>query len=426
MSEKRRDSKGRVLRNGEVQRSDGKYMFRYTDTDGIRRTIYSWKLVSTDKVPDGKQCCDDLRSMEKKVLRDVEDGIHVDEASRLSINELFDRFMRLRTELRESTRSHYLVMYNAHVRKDFGKRKIVNVRYSDVYKLYMDLSSSKSLKVSTIQQIHIILHQVFDMALKDNVIRSNPTSQAMADISRRLNESVEKRHALTLDQQSELLDYVYGNPRFRQYGPMITVLLGTGMRIGELAGLRWDDIDLDNGIISVNHALSYKAGEDGKCRYRISSPKTQSSIRIIPILSDVRKAIEAEMERQRIMSEDMEIEPFEVDGYSGFIFLTARGKPYSPSYAQEVVKTIVESYNRFETARAKRFRRAPVYLPKISPHIFRHTFCTRLCENEPNIKVIQEVMGHKDITTTMNVYSEATQQAKLLSFENLEGKIKLA
>ena len=94
MSEKRRDSKGRVLRNGEVQRPDGKYMFRYTDADGIRRTIYSWKLVSTDKVPYGKQCRDDLRSMEKKVLRDVEDGIHVDEASRRSINELFDEFRK--------------------------------------------------------------------------------------------------------------------------------------------------------------------------------------------------------------------------------------------------------------------------------------------------------------------------------------------
>ena len=104
MPSKRKDSKGRILRNGEVQRRDGMYMFRYTDPDGKRKAVYSWKLVSTDKVPEGKKCVMALRDIERQIQRDLEDGIRAGEANTITVNALFKSFMDLRTDLKETTR----------------------------------------------------------------------------------------------------------------------------------------------------------------------------------------------------------------------------------------------------------------------------------------------------------------------------------
>ena len=120
MQDKRRDSRGRILRNGEVQRADGKYMFRYVDAVGIRRTVYSWKLVDTDKVPEGKKHGEALREIEKQLMRDKEDGIRSFDANVLTVNDLFSAFMKRRTDLRKTTRCNYMNLYNTQLRDDIG------------------------------------------------------------------------------------------------------------------------------------------------------------------------------------------------------------------------------------------------------------------------------------------------------------------
>ena len=421
MMEKRRDSKGRVLRSGEIQRSDGKYMFRYTDAEGERHSVYSWKLVETDKPPSGKRCKEALRTIEQRVLKDIDEGIHAGTASDVTINALFDAFMGTRTELRPTTRSAYLCLYNKHVRYAIGRKLIGSVKYSDIYKFYMSLSTDSGLKVSTIQTINTILWQLFRMAEKDNLIRRNPVSGAMNDIAKNLKEEPKERHALTIEQQSALLGYVYGNRKYQRYAALITVLLGTGMRIGEALGLTWDDVDFQNNRIFVEHSLSYKSSEHNGYEYHISSTKTKAGIRTIPMFKDVRTTLQ-DIKRSQ---ENVTNPKFTVDGYTDFIFLNSAGKVFTPSFIFDIIQNIVSDYNKDETVLSRREGRTPCFLPKISAHIFRHTFCTRLCENEPNLKVIQEVMGHKNIRTTMDVYNEATEKAKQTSFENLEGKIKL-
>ena len=421
MNERRRDSKGRVLRSGEAQRSDGKYMFRYTDADGVRRTVYSWKLVETDRVQEGKRCKEALRTMEQRVLKDVEDGIHTDKANK-TVNDMFREFIDTRSELRETTRSNYICLYDKHVRNDFGRKKISNVRTSDIYKFYMSLSNDSNLRVSSIQSINAVIWQMFESATKDNLIRRNPAEGVMKDVMRKLKEEPAVRHALTIEQQSNLLDYVYGTNRYKRYSVLFTVLLGTGMRIGEALGLTWNDIDFKNNVIRVNHSLSYKNTSNGGYEYRVSSPKTKAGIRTIPMFQEVRKALQSE---KRLHKQKNKIR-FAVDGYSDFVFLNSAGKVFTPTFFFDVIQNIVEDYNRDELLASQTEKREPHYIPRISAHTFRHTFCTRLCENESNLKVIQDVMGHKNIRTTMNVYSEATAQAKQHSFQELEGKIKLA
>ena len=136
MSEKRRDNKGRILRQGELQRSDGKYEYRYFDVKGEKRSIYSWKLVSTDKVPKGKRECRALRDMVKEIRRDVEDGINSYQAYRTSLNRFFDDYIETKYELKPSTRTNYKYMYNKYVREEIGYKDIASIKFSDIKKWY--------------------------------------------------------------------------------------------------------------------------------------------------------------------------------------------------------------------------------------------------------------------------------------------------
>ena len=420
MAEKRYDSKGRILRTGESQRSDGMYMYRYIDANRNRRSVYSWRLVDTDKNPSGRRSSESLRTIEQRIQKDLDDGINTDIAINTTVDNLCEKFFALNSELKESTRCNYMCLYNSHIKDELGNRKITSVRHSDIYKLYMDLSTIKNLKISTIKAINSILWQLFEIPTKDNELRTNPVNGVMVDVSKKLKEDRTKRHALTIREQSEFIDYIYSNKKYSKYGVLFTVLLGTGMRIGEALGLRWNDIDFKNNIIIVDHSLSYKGSVDGGYRYRVSAPKTAAGIRTIPMLDDVRSVLQKEKRRKK-----NHVETFEVDGYTGFVFINSSGKVYTPTFIFDTIQNIVADYNREEMARARVSGREPSPLPKISAHILRHTFCTRLCENESNLKVIQDVMGHKNISTTMNVYNEATMLEKQKNFRQLDGKIKL-
>lgn len=421
MAEKRRDSKGRVLRTGEVQRSDGKYMYRYTDAEGQRHTVYSWKLVETDRLPAGKKDSPALRTLIQQIDKDLEDGIHPFAADELTLNAVFRTFMEERSDLKETTRCNYLCLYRTHVEGSLGRRPVSAIRYSDVRKFYLSLSQEKGLKISTIRTVNSILWQVMEGLVRDSVLRKNPVTGVFIDLSKRLKEVPEHRNALTIAQQKNFLDYIAHSRQFSRYHCLFVVLLGTGLRVGEALGLRWCDVDFKSGFIRVDHSLSYKDTEEGVYEYHVSSPKTRAGIRTVPMFEDVKKALQKEKRKKK----NPNWAPFTVDGYTGFIFLNANGKVYTPSSVFDKIQVIVADYNREETARAWAEHRAPVLIPKISAHILRHTFCTRLCETDANIKVIQDVMGHKNIRTTMDVYNEATAEEKLKNFRALEGAIYL-
>lgn len=423
MSAKRKDSKGRNLRNGEVQRPDGMYMFRYTDPSGKRRTVYSWKLVRTDVVPDGKRCKTALRDMEKEIQRDLDDEIRSADANAMTVNDLFRSFMELRTDLKETTRCNYRNLYDKHVRDGLGHRKLKTVKFTDIQKLYIYLTQELKLKTSTVQSIHSILYQMFEGAVMDDIIRTNPSANVLKSLRKMFASEQEKRHALTEEEQARFIDYVYQSRVYKRWGTLFTVLLGTGMRIGEALGLRWCDCDFEKNTIAITHTLLYKESEAGTgYEYRISEPKTKAGLRTIPMFADVKNALKREQEKKRQPNH----EPFVVDGYTDFIFLNNNGKVFTPGAVFETIQNITSAYNREEYFLAEREEREPCYLPKFSAHTLRHTFCTRLCENEPNIKVVQDVMGHRNIRTTMDVYNEATEVKKQASFQSLEGKIKLA
>lgn len=161
MSEKRRDSKGRLLQAGERQRSDGMYEFRYLDKHGKKHSVYSWKLVSTDKIPAGKRCKEPLRDMERKIARDLGDGIDTIGACRTTLNDCFDEYIETKYELKPSTRTNYKYMYNKFVRGDLGCKKIVSITYSDVKRFYIHLINDIGFKLGTLGNVHYLASGIY-------------------------------------------------------------------------------------------------------------------------------------------------------------------------------------------------------------------------------------------------------------------------
>lgn len=421
--QKRTDNKGRILKDNETQRKDGTYRFTYTDADGKRHDVYSRRLVPTDRLPPG--CKDDLslREKERKILRDLEDGIKATVENRATLNDLFNLYISNKPELKQSTRSNYLYMYKKYVQDDIGKKKISSIKYSDVKAYYNRLIRERGFKPNSMEIIHTIIHPVFTMAVRDGYIRINPATGAMAEIKKSNNWEKPKRHALTKAEQAAFIDYIKSSKIYNHWLPLFTVLLGTGCRIGEVIGLRWEDCDFEDGIISINHNMVYRKYEgESKARFHIETPKTEAGTRIVPMLEEVKEALRTEWAKQEIIGFNESI----IDGYTGFIFQNRYGDPLSPHSVNRAIDRICAAYIEDETIQADRDGRDPVLIRHFSAHNLRHTFCTRYCEVEKNIKAIQEIMGHADIETTMNIYAEATKEVKKQSFANLEGKIKIS
>ena len=402
----RKDSKGYALRTGECQRNDGRYSYSYTDRTGTRHSIYSKTLP-------------ELRAREKQLQREYEDGLDPYKAAKLTLNNLYDRYINQKYNLKPTTKGNYKYMYNHFVRETFGKRKLVEIRHSDVKEFYYNILQKQEMKANTLDNVHTQLHPAFDMAVRDGLIRMNPTDGVMTEIKKSKLWDAPKRRALTIPQQKAFMNFLDGDRDYEGWLPVLTVLLGTGMRIGECLGLRWEDLDFENKIISVNHNLTDRPDDKGECKKHIQTPKTEAGTRIIPMFDEVFEAFLVEYEIQKCIGFCEE----EIDGYSGFVFSTASHTVYSASAVNNAIRRAINAYNNKEERAAKEEKRDPIPMPKFSAHNLRHTFCTRLCENESNLKVIQDIMGHADISTTMDIYAEATTEKKQEVVTKLEGKI---
>ena len=407
MAISRKDNKGRKLKDGESYRTDGRYQYRYSVGHGKRHTIYAQTLA-------------ELREKEKVIEDNLRNGVKTTVA-KVTLNEVFELYMSGKDELKQSTRTNYIYMYNKYIREEIGYRKIATIKYSDIKQFYNSLIKEKNFKPNSMEIVNTILHPTFTLAVRDGYIRTNPTDGVMAEIKKSHNWEKPKRHALTIEEQEAFVEYVASSKTYNHWLTLLTVFLGTGCRVGEIVGLRWDDCDFDNNTISINHNLIYRVQDSGKCEFHVTTPKTSAGIRVVPMLNDVRKALLQEKKRQFAEG----FNRTEIDGYSNFIFTNRVGYIHNPQTINRAIKRIIRDFNKEEKENAKKEKRKPLEIRDFSVHNLRHTFCTRFCENETNLKVIQEIMGHSDISTTMNIYAEATSDKKQEAFSQLEGKIKI-
>ena len=305
-------------------------------------------------------------------------------------------------------------MWNCNLRdSELGNAEIKNIKTSHIMKFYKELKD-KGLSNSTIKFFHTILVSCFNLALDDDMIRKNPVKK---ECIKPYKGGAKVKEALTREEQRILLDFMENSNVYNSYVPMIKYMIGIACRIGEVIGITWNDVDMKSKKIFIDHQLIYKKASDGKTKFMITDTKSESGHREIPMTNDIYNALADQRQYKMFMGTPRD---YTVDGYSKFIFTTKSGKPIAPNGFNNAMKNVVETYNKRETMMAESDNRQPVLLPHISAHTFRHTGCTRMAEAGIDIKVLQRIMGHSDISITMDVYNHVNDDRIQNELEKLE------
>ena len=382
MSEKRKDKKGRILRSGEGQRSNGTYFYRYHNA-GDQKWSYAYAPT-----------LEELREKEETIQRDLLDGIDY-AGGEITVSELVDRYINLRRGLKQnSMRAYGTAIKRVHA-DPFGQHKIKTVKLSDGKSWFVSLHD-EGLKQNTIGVIQSVVRPAFEMAVDDDCIRKNPFKFKLSDV---IPNDAYVRPALTKKQQEQYLQFIrdYGNGN---YYDDIVILLGTGMRVSELYGLTKADVDFERHRIRVNRQLCRTADKP----YFIAPPKTASGNRDIPMTDAVCMAFKRVIENRGSHKMEMLI-----DSHSGFLFLDRDGKPKVAMHLENYIRGMQKKYiNLYGKT-----------LPNVTPHVLRHTFCTNAQQAKLDVKSLQYIMGHSTASVTLDVYTHSDFDSAEKAFQQI-------
>lgn len=377
----RRDSKHRVLRRGESIRQDGRYQFKY-HVNGKAHFVYSWRLEPTDKLPVGRKPCLSLRELEKQIGYDLDNWLDP-VGKNITVNELVDRYLATKTGVKYNTQMNYNFVKNILKAHPFGDTKISRVKTSDAKLFLIKLQQEDGRGYSSVKTIRGVLRPAFQMAVDDDVLNKNPFGFQLAGVV--VNDSV-TREAITKEQMNKFLKFVHDDNVYCKYYEVIYILFHTGMRISEFCGLTISDIDLANNIVNIDHQLQ----RTSDMKYILDTTKTDAGTRKLPITQDVADCFRAILEdRKKPRYEKM------IKGHTGFLFLDKNGNPEVAMHWQHRLNHMVKRYNDI-------YR---VQMPNITPHVCRHTYCSNMAKSGMNPKTLQYLMGHSDISVTMNTYT---------------------
>ncbi|MCD8296858.1 MAG: site-specific integrase [Prevotella sp.] len=386
MSETRKDSKGRRLWNGETQDADGRYKYRYTDLNGNRVTVYSWRLTEADHVPSGKRQDSSLREKEKEIKQMLDMKLDVSK-SNVTLLELARRYIQSKPGYKPVTVHQYETSIDRVEGSPFLQRKINDVRTSEAKAWCVGLAKD-GVPGEIIDRVKTILKLAYKMAIEDEIAVRNPFDFSLSDVVR---YTVNTRDAITPEQEKALLDFLKEDTCYKKYYEPVYILFKTGMRISEFCGLTMDDIDLENGRININHQV-LKVPNKGMF---VGPPKSKSGYRIIPMSDSVKECFERIIQRREKFDNEPVLYDDDGKAYTGFLYLNRRGNVLISADWEQRFNDIVGRYNK----------KHEVHLPKITPHVARHTFCTNMANSGVPPKQLQYIMGHSTITITMDHYT---------------------
>lgn len=382
--EVRRDNRRRILRTGESQNKEGRYVYKYINSLGEQKFIYSWKLVPTDRVPKGRRDDISLREKIAEVQRDLSDGIDT-AGKKMTVCQLYEKKNNLRKNIRRNTVKGRQQFMNVLKKDPFGSMSIDSVKQSDAKEWAIRMSEN-GIAYNSIKNYMRSLRASFYMAIQDDYVRKNPFDFVLSDI---LDDTRKEKTALSLEQEEALLTFAKSDRTYKKYYDELVILLETGLRISEFCGLDLNvAVDMKNKSILVEHQLL----KDTETGYYIEKPKTKSGIREIPMTDKAYDAF------QRLIKSRKKTEPIVIDGYSNFLMLNGKGLPQVASSYNMVLKGLVKKYNKTHDDE----------LPEISPHSLRHTFCTKMANKGMTPNTLQYIMGHSDISMTLNYYAHGS------------------
>jgi integrase len=397
LSEIRRDNKGRKLATGESQDKDGRYRYKYNDSFGKRKSVYSWRLTESDPYPKGKRKDISLREKEKVIEKALSDAVSTNGGD-MTVLELVQRYISQKRGVKHNTQANYNFVINVIKKEDFGARRIDTIKLSDA-KTWLIKLQDDGRGYSSIHSIRGVVRPAFQMAVDDDLINKNPFEFQLATVV--VNDSV-TREAITRKQQREFLRFVKEDKHFCKYYDGIYILFYTGLRVSEFVGLTINDIEFDKERIKVDHQLQRTRNME----YEILTPKTEKGERYVPMQKDVADCFRRIIQNRK----HPKIEPM-IDGYSGFLFLDKNDMPMVALHWEKYFQHIREKYNSIYK----------VQMPCITPHVCRHTFCSNMAKSGMNPKTLQYIMGHSDIGVTLNTYTHLQFEDALVEMKKVVG-----
>ena len=372
--ERRKDSKGKVLKEGESERKDGRYQYRWTDRLGKRHTSYAESLK-------------ELREKETEIQKKMNLGLC--QSSKLSVYELTKRHIE---ETRSSvcstsygTKQVNLKIIESHT---LGLMSSEDVLVRDVKQFVKELYN-EGYSYGTIKNVLALSRPAFQEMFDENAIPRNPFVFKLASVIK--GQKTEKE-ILTEEQYQSLISFMQKSKVYRKHLGMIMLLHETGIRAGELCGLTTKCFDLDNKVVRISQQMIYDRQLKAQC---LAPPKTDNGIRTLPLSSEAILGYqEALKSRPKVKAERM------VDGQINFLFISNRGRPLVNRDLTGIFDRLISAYNATHESQ----------LPEIGPHSMRHEYCTRLVRAKMDIKLVQYLMGHASPEITLKVYTHILKE----------------
>lgn len=399
---KKRFATGRIkLKKGEYERSNGTFEYRWTE-NSVNRCVYAKTLL-------------ELRKKEDEIQKNYNDGIKTISKD-ITLNHYYRIWMSIKSGVRDSTLVTYQRLYLRYIENGLGETPIRNLSYSTIVKFYKGLIEEKGLGISSVDNLNVVLSMVLDVAVRDGLIRANPCNGTLKELRREYAHTVKEVKALTRSEQTLFEDFISRTGIFHCLEPIITVMLYTGMRVGEVGGLRWADVDFERNEINITHTLVYDGKPSRKgAEYQLNPPKTKTSERCIPISPRVKEALLNEKKRQEEIGIKCSVT---INGYSDFVFLDDKGGLFH-------YKKLNHRLDRLSAAidaeiKSQGMINGLIAFPHVHSHMLRHTFATRMREAGADIKATADIMGHTETALTLNVYTDATTEFKRKAINCLE------
>ena len=378
-----KDLNGKELGAGITQRKNGTYEGRYYDRFGKRKSIYG----------------SNLRELRKRLAECITDNARYESIrEEITLDTWFNRWMEVYKEksIRPNTKREYTHVYFKNISPYIGNRKLHTLAKSDI-QLLVDRAYEEHYEYERQSKIKVILRDMLQRALEDELIKNNPVS----GIKLRSEKKI-KAHALSLDEQDIFFDYC----RNTFYENLFNVAVNTGLRPGELFALTEDDIDFEEGFISVTKTLVYqKYLTDTKKEFHLEPPKTKQSYRKMPINSICREYLKRQIELKEVVSNKR---PKQQNDY---LFVTKYNTPLNSQIYSDAIKAVIREINLVRPFEDQ--------FQKFSGHTFRHTFATRCFEAGIEPKVVQLYLGHATLKMTMDLYVHVTNEKSSQDIEKI-------
>lgn len=380
-----KDLKGKELGKGLRQRKDGRYEARAT-VNGININLYDMDLKALKK---------NFELAKQNALQNLDTKY-----SNITLNEWFEDWFKRYKEPNIKPQSIFPMkskFYNTFGNK-IGHMKVTDIRNIDIQDVINQMQKEGRASSSMRDALGRV-RECLESAKNNRIIQLNPCFEINVPWE---NKQVVRRF-LSKEEQNKFLQEV----EYNWYKEMFYIMFLTGMRIGEVGGLKWSDVDFENQCIYIKRSLSCQY-EHGEKKMRLTSPKTHNSYRTIPFMGEAEEMFKAQKKKQDKIKKELG-KRYRSDGeFADLVFTTSMGSPVLRYHAEKEIKKVVKAINEREAFESVRENRLPVKFEDMYPHAIRHTFCSRCFENDMNPKVVQALMGHQHYSTTIDIYTHVT------------------